>query len=99
MERVFFFFRFVLSSLSFLLRCVCFLLPLPKAIRPEGPVPWPRCVTSWEPQKAKAGEKGRQRTYLALFSHWLCATQAAKAPDRTSPAGPLQLSTLLPSVL
>lgn len=61
-------------------------------------MPWPRCVTSWEPQKAKAGGKGRWRTYLALFSHRLCATQAAKASDCTRPAGPLQLSTLLPSV-
>lgn len=34
---------------------------------------------SWEPQKAKAGGKRRQRADLALSSQWLCAIQAAQA--------------------
>lgn len=46
---------------------------------PEGP--WPRCITSWEPQKAKAGGKwGRQRTYPALSSQLALFTCPLPSP-------------------
>lgn len=50
---------------------------------------------SWEPQKAKAGGKRRQRADLALSSQWLCAIQAAKA---LTPWGQLP-SSPVPSIL
>lgn len=75
----FFFWFLVRPSLSFLVCCVYFLPPFPKAAMPEGP--WPRCITSWEPQKAKAGGKwGRQRTYPALSSQLALFTCPLPSP-------------------